>query len=88
MFISVGLAQRQSELDHWPPRALSHDRHHWNPVCQLCDVRNGSWSCKNAAGDDGPEVMGRFGTASHLPHTPMAASSGLTPMMFMTRVRL
>jgi len=65
-----------------------------------CDVRNGSWLCKNAAAI-GPKSAGMRGIDRLFLHleqargmawaqggTLMAAISGWIPRMFMTRVRL
>jgi len=49
----------------------------------LANARFGSWSCKNGPMDVGPGRQGR-----RVSQATMAAISGLTPTMFMTRVRL
>jgi hypothetical protein len=55
-----------------------------NAICSLpADVRNGSWSCKNAIAREAGE---KPGPDRH--QATIAANSGLVPMMFMTRVRL
>ena len=52
----------------------------------LLGVRSGSWPCDNAlAGSERPDGCGGD---MRWPQALIAATSGLMPMMFMTRVRL
>jgi hypothetical protein len=67
--------------------AAAPDRSSAKSRCQR-HVRSGSWSCENARVIPMSILKGSRGSAGGAPHALIAASRGLTPMIFMTRVRL